>query len=133
MSGPYAAAKAYVQAVVEPVGSANTCSSGIGTQTWLIPANADNTVAPTIEPTNWSVLGAFTDPTDGASCAGWCGPATQWPPTRPISRHRTTLLVGPPTGPAPYGASARVDGTMLILAPTAIPAAPAPIAVSREP
>ncbi len=112
---PYAAAKAYVQAVVEPVGSPNACSSGIGTQTWLIPANADNTVAPTLEPTNWSVLGAFTDPTDGSFVRWivWTGNEVDAYKAN-FSTH-STLLVGPPTGPAPT-VIARQDGNAVIVA-----------------
>lgn len=111
---PYAAAKAYVQAVVEPVGSTNPCSSGIGTQTWLIPANADNTVTPILEPTNWSVLGAFTDPTDESFVRWvvWTGNAVV--AYKANFAAATTLLVGPATGPAPSVIS-RVDGTMFIL------------------
>ena len=110
---PYAAAKAYVQAIVEPVGSLNTCASGVGTQTWLIPANADNTVAPIIEPSNWSVLGAFTDPTDESFVRWvvWTGNAVA--AYKANFSSSTTLLVGPPTGPAP-GVLARQDGTILL-------------------
>lgn len=111
---PFAAAKAYVQAIVEPTGSANTCASGVGTQTWLIPANADNTVAPTIEPTNWSVIGAFTDPTDGSFVRWivWTGNAVA--AYKANFSSSTTLLVGPPTGPAP-NLIGRVDGDALLL------------------
>ncbi len=112
---PYAAAKAYVQAVVEPVGSANACASGIGTQTWLIPANADNTVAPTIEPTNWSVIGAFTDPTDGSFVRWVVWAGNEVDAYKANFNGRTTLLVGPPTGPAP-AVLARMDGNLLISA-----------------
>ncbi|HEV7163885.1 MAG TPA: hypothetical protein VGO35_00670 [Gammaproteobacteria bacterium] len=110
---PYAAAKAYVQAVVEPTGSLNACASGIGTQTWLIPANADNTVAPIIEPTNWSVLGAFTNPVDESFVRWvvWTGNAVV--AYKANFSSATTLLVGPPTGPAPAVFS-RVDGTMFL-------------------
>lgn len=110
---PYAAAKAYVQAVVEPVGSPNTCASGVGTQTWLIPANATSASAPIIEPTNWSVLGAFTDPTDESFVRWvvWTGNAVAAYKANFASS--TTLLVGPPTGPAPVVFS-RVDGTMFL-------------------
>ena len=112
---PFAAAKAYVQAVVEPVGSPDACSSGLGTQTWLIPANADNTVAPTLEPTNWRVLGAFTDPTDGSFVRWivWSGNSVDAYKAN-FATH-TTLLVGPPTGPAPI-LLARMDGNMLVSA-----------------
>ncbi len=111
---PYAAAKAYVQAIVEPVGSANTCASGIGTQTWLIPASADNTVAPIMEPTNWTVLGAFTDPTDESFVRWvvWTGNAVA--AYKANFNTSTTLLVGPPTGTAP-SVVARQDGTILLL------------------
>ena len=111
---PFAAAKAYVQAIVEPVGSANTCASGIGTQTWLIPASADNTVAPIMEPSNWSVLGAFTDPTDESFVRWvvWTGNAVA--AYKANFSSSTTLLVAPPTGAAPTLIS-REDGTMLLL------------------
>ena len=112
---PYAAARAYVQAVVEPVGSGNTCASGVGTQTWLIPANADNTVAPTIEPTNWSVIGAFTDPTDGGFVRWVVWSGNEVDAYKANFSGRTTLLVGPPTGPAP-AVLARQDGNMIISA-----------------
>jgi hypothetical protein len=112
---PYAAAKAYVQAVVEPVGSSNTCASGVGTQTWLIPASADNTVAPTLEPTNWSVLGAFTDPTDGSFVRWVVWSGNEVDAYKANFNGRTTLLVGPPTGPAPT-VLARQGGDMVIAA-----------------
>ena len=114
---PYAAAKAYVQAVVEPVGSSNTCASGIGTQTWLIPANADNTVAPTIEPSNWNVIGAFTDPTDGSFVRWVVWSGNEVDAYKANFTGRTTLLVGPPTGPSPT-ALARMDGNMVISSPS---------------
>jgi hypothetical protein len=113
---PYAAAKAYVQAVVEPVGSANACASGLGTQTWLIPANADNTVAPILEPTNWTVLGAFTDPTDGSFVRWVVWSGNEVEAYKANFTTRTTLLVGPPTGPAP-AVLARQDGNMVISSP----------------
>ncbi|HEY1773647.1 MAG TPA: hypothetical protein VGH91_10700 [Gammaproteobacteria bacterium] len=113
---PYAATKAYVQAVVEPVGSSNTCTSGIGTQTWLIPANADNTVAPTIEPTNWSVIGAFTDPTDGSFVRWIVWSGNEVDAYKANFTGRTTLLVGPATGPAP-NVLARMDGNIVLSAP----------------
>jgi hypothetical protein len=112
---PFAAAKAYVQAVVEPVGSANTCNSGLGTQTWLIPANADNTVAPTLEPTNWNVLGAFTDPTDGSFVRWIVWTGNEVDAYKANFTGRTTLLVGPPTGPSPT-TIARQDGNAIIVA-----------------
>lgn len=112
---PFAAAKAYVQAVVEPIGSANTCSSGLGTQTWLIPANADNTVAPTLEPTNWNVLGAFTDPTDGSFVRWIVWTGNEVDAYKANFTGRTTLLVGPPTGPSPT-TIARQDGNAIIVA-----------------
>ena len=112
---PYAAAKAYVQAVVEPIGSANTCNSGLGTQTWLIPANADNTVAPTIEPSNWNVIGAFTDPTDGSFVRWIVWSGNEVDAYKANFTGRTTLLVGPPTGPAP-NTIARQDGNAIIVA-----------------
>ena len=112
---PFAAAKAYVQAVVEPVGSPNACASGIGTQTWLIPASADNTVAPTLEPTNWSVIGAFTDPTDGSFVRWVVWTGNEVDAYKANFATHTTLLVGPPTGPAPT-VFARMDGNLLISA-----------------
>ena len=111
---PYAAAKAYVQAVVEPTGSPNSCASGVGTQTWLIPANATAASAPTIEPANWSVLGAFTDPADGSFVRWivWSGNAVY--AFKANFTGATLLLVGPPTGPAPT-LIARVDGNAYLL------------------
>jgi len=110
---PYAAAKAYVQAVVEPVGSPNACASGIGTQTWLIPASADNTVAPTLEPANWQVIGAFTDPTDGSFVRWVVWSGNEVDAYKANFTGRSTLLVGPPTGPAP-GVLARQDGNIVL-------------------
>lgn len=111
---PYAATKAYVEALVEPVGSSNTCASGVGIQTWLIPANANDTVAPIVEPTNWRVLGAFTDPTDDSFVRWivWTGNAVAaYKANFTIS---STLLVGPPTGVAPTLIS-RVNGDAYIV------------------
>lgn len=111
---PFAAAKAYVQALVEPVGSADTCASGTGMQTWLIPANADGTVAPTIEPQNWAVLGAFTDPTNDSFVRWivWTGNAVA--AYKANFSSSTTLLVGPPAGIAPT-LIGRVDGNAYLL------------------
>lgn len=113
---PFAASKSYVQAVVEPTGSLNNCASGLGMQTWLIPASADNTVAPTIEPANWSVLGAFTDTGNGSfvNWIVWTGNEVDSYGAN-FSSH-TTLLVGPPAGPAPqlFG---REDGTAFLRSP----------------
>lgn len=111
---PFAAAKAYVQAIVEPTGSTNSCASGIGTQTWLIPANADSTVAPIMEPTNWTVLGAFTDPTDESFVRWIVWTGNEVDAYKANFGVHTSLLVGPPTGPAPTLIS-RQDGTMLLL------------------
>lgn len=61
----YNPSTSYVQATVEPVGSTDSCASGLSVQTWLISAGADGTVAPTVEPANWLVLGAFTN-SDGS-------------------------------------------------------------------
>jgi hypothetical protein len=110
----YAANLSYVQAKVEPVGSPNTCASGLGIVSWLIPANATGTTAPTLEPTNWTVLGAFTNPSDG-SFVRWI----VWTGNEVVAYaanfvNQTTLLVGPPTGPAPT-LLARVDGTAYLL------------------
>ena len=98
---PYAVNKAYVQAVVEPVGSGNTCASGIGTQTWLIPANADDTVAPILEPGNWSVMGAFTDPVTGNFVRWIVWTGNEVDAYKANFGNHSTLLVGPPAGPAP--------------------------------
>ncbi|HSN18831.1 MAG TPA: hypothetical protein VLV87_11565 [Gammaproteobacteria bacterium] len=110
---PYAAAKAYVQAVVEPVGSTNTCASGIGMQTWLIPANANSSTTPIIEPTHWQVIGAFTDPTDGSFVRWVVWSGNELEAYRANFTGRTTLLVGPPTGPAPL-VLARQDGNIML-------------------
>ena len=114
---PYAAARAYVQAVVEPTGSTNTCASGVGTQTWLIPANADSSVVPTIEPANWAVLGAFTDPADEDFVRWIVWTGNQVDAYKANFTHQTTLVVGPAAGPAPalFG---RVDGNAFLLAPS---------------
>lgn len=111
---PFAAAKAFVQAVVEPIGSGSTCASGVGTQTWLFSINADGTTAPTLEPTNWTVLGAFTDPTTEAFVKWlvWTGNSVDVYKNN-FTTH-LTVLVGPPTGPAP-GVISRVDGTALVV------------------
>ncbi|MGE5625820.1 MAG: hypothetical protein ACM3ZT_09765 [Bacillota bacterium] len=110
---PFAANRAYVQAVVEPVGSVNTCASGVGIQTWLIPANATAATAPTIEPTNWSVLGAFTNPTDGSFVRWIVWTGNEVDAYTSNFANRSTLLVGPPTGPAPT-LIGRVDGNAFI-------------------
>ena len=112
---PYAAARAYVQAVVEPVGSPNACSSGIGMQTWLIPANADSTVPPTIEPSNWAVIGAFTDPTDASFVRWIVWTGNEVDAYKANFGSHTTLLVGPPAGPAP-AVYANVSGDALLVA-----------------
>ncbi|HEV2111284.1 MAG TPA: hypothetical protein VGT99_08015, partial [Gammaproteobacteria bacterium] len=114
---PYAAARAFVQAVVEPTGSTNTCASGVGTQTWLIPANADSSVAPTIEPANWTVLGAFTDPTDSAFVRWIVWTGNEVDAYKANFGVHSTLLVGPSAGPAP-ALIGRVDGNALLLAPS---------------
>ena len=114
---PYAASRAFVQAVVEPTGSTNTCASGVGTQTWLIPANAASTTAPIIEPANWAVLGAFTDPTDQAFVRWIVWTGTEVDAYKANFSSRTTLLVGPAAGPAP-NLIGRVDGNALLLAPS---------------
>ena len=113
---PFAAAKAYVQAVVEPAGSTNTCDSGIGTQTWLIPANATSTTAPIIEPQNWTVLSAFTDPTDESFVRWIVWTGNEVVAYKANFSSQTTLLVGPPAGPAP-AVLGRVDGNAFLLAP----------------
>lgn len=97
---PYTATGSYVQVVVEPVGSSETCASGLGTQTWLIPASADGSVTPAIEPANWSVLGAFTDNSGNFNrWLVWSGSAVL--AYMANFTEPTTLLVGPPAGPAP--------------------------------
>jgi hypothetical protein len=111
---PFAAARAFVQAVVEPVGSANTCADNLGTQTWLIPANATASTPPTIKPSFWTVLGAFTDPADGTFVKWivWSGNELD---TYPANFSKaTTLFVGPPAGAAP-NLALRVDGVGLLL------------------
>ena len=111
---PFASARAFVQAVVEPIGSPSTCASGLGTQTWLFRITADGTTAPTLEPTNWTVLGAFTDPTSEAFVKWlvWTGNSVDVY----VSNFTThlTVLVGPPTGAAP-GVLSRVDGTAILV------------------
>lgn len=110
---PFAAARSFVQAVVEPVGSANTCASGVGTQTWLIPANATAATAPMIEPGNWAVLGAFTNPTDGSFVRWIVWTGNEVVAYKANFSSATTLLVGPPAGPAPEVLS-RVDGNAVL-------------------
>ncbi|HEX7964867.1 MAG TPA: hypothetical protein VF651_04030 [Gammaproteobacteria bacterium] len=114
---PFAAAKAYVQAVVEPVVSVNDCASGLGTQTWLIPAGADASTAPMIQPAHWTVLGAFTDPTDDSFVRWvvWTGNSVDAYKAN-FSSH-TTLLVGPPAGPAPF-VLGRQDGVAFLVSPS---------------
>ena len=111
---PFMAAKAYIQAVVEPMGSVNTCASGVGTQTWLIPANATAATAPTIEPAHWAVIGAFTSPVDGSFVRWVVWTGNQVVAYKANFTGGTTLLVGPPAGPAPT-VSGRVDGDMFLL------------------
>lgn len=110
---PFVPGKAYVQAVVEPTGSVNTCASGIGKQTWLIPANATSATAPTIEPANWAVLGAFTDPTDGSFVRWIVWTGNEVDAYKANFTAATTLLVGPPAGPAP-ALIGRVDGNAFV-------------------
>ncbi len=98
---PFAPTRGYVQAVIEPPGSANPCSSGIGQQTWLIRADADATVSPTIQPSNWSVLGAFTNPTTDAFVRWFVWTGNEVNSYNANFTVQTTLLVGPPAGPAP--------------------------------
>lgn len=110
---PYGPNRSYVQAVVEPVGSVNTCASGLGMQTWLLQASADGTTAPILEPSNWRVLGAFTDPTDDSFVRWivWSGNSVDAYKANFVGH--VTLLVGPPAGPAPT-AIARVGGTLFL-------------------
>ena len=113
---PFAASKSYVQAVVEPTGSVNACASGIGMQTWLIPASADNTTAPTLEPANWAVLGAFTDTGNGSFVDWIVWTGNEVDSYGPNFSTHTTLLVGPPAGPAPILVS-REDSTAFLRSP----------------
>lgn len=110
---PYGPNRSYVQAVVEPVGSSNACASGLGMQTWLLPASADGTTAPTLEPAHWRVLGAFTDPTDDSFVRWivWSGDSVDAYKANFVGH--VTLLVGPPAGPAPT-VIARVGGTVFL-------------------
>lgn len=59
----------YLEAVVIPSGSGD-CTTDTATQTWLIPASADATTTPIIEPAGWDALTAFADLADG-SFHGW--------------------------------------------------------------
>lgn len=111
---PYAANRSFVQAKIEPVGSPNTCASGLGVVTWLIPANATGATAPILQPSNWTVLGAFTDPATGnfVRWIVWTGNEVSAFSGNFVTE--TTLLVGPPTGPAPT-LIGRLDGTAYLL------------------
>jgi len=111
---PYTAVRSYVQAVVEPVGSTNTCASGLGTQTWLIPANATAATAPMVEPGNWSVLGAFTNPTTGAFVRWILWTGNEVVSATANFASQSPLLVGPPAGPAP-SLIGRLDGNAILL------------------
>ena len=110
---PYGPSRSYVQAVVEPVGSLNTCASGNGMQTWLLPASADGTTAPTLEPAQWRVLGAFTDPANDSFVRWivWSGNSVDAYKANFVGH--VTLLVGPPAGTAPT-VIARVAGTVFL-------------------
>jgi hypothetical protein len=46
------------------------CTSGAGTQSWLIPTTANKHTPPIIEPNGWNVLGAFANLSDG-TFQGW--------------------------------------------------------------
>ncbi|MGH8373390.1 MAG: hypothetical protein ACRETO_11765 [Gammaproteobacteria bacterium] len=65
----YKKASSYLQAVVIPSGSGD-CTTGVGTQSWLIPASANQHTAPTVETFGWKVLTAFATLADGAF-QGW--------------------------------------------------------------
>jgi hypothetical protein len=65
----YKKASSYLQAVVIPSGSGD-CATGIGTQSWLIPASANNHTAPVVESFGWKVLTAFATLADG-TFQGW--------------------------------------------------------------
>jgi hypothetical protein len=110
---PFAPARAFVQAVVEPVGSPNTCAQNLGTQTWLIPASATAAAAPTLRPSFWSVLGAFTDPATGAFSKWIIWTGNELDLDNAAFTRASTLLVGPPAGPAPVLAF-RLDGTAFV-------------------
>ncbi|HEX4383080.1 MAG TPA: hypothetical protein VH083_09035 [Myxococcales bacterium] len=110
---PFAPGRAFVQAVVEPVGSPNTCAQNLGTQTWLIPANATAAAAPTLRPSFWSVLGAFTDPATGAFNKWIIWTGNEIDTDNATFTRASTLLVGPPAGPAPV-LTFRLDGTAFI-------------------
>lgn len=113
---PYSGSTSYVEAVVEPTGSTNSCASGVGTQTWLIPAGADGLLPPTIEPANWSVLGAFTDTSGNFNrWIVWNGSAVltyQENFTGP-----TTVLSNAPVGAAPQ-VLGRQSGYAILLFPS---------------
>lgn len=66
---PYQDTTSYLQAVVIASGSGD-CTAGSGTQTWLIPASADSSTVPVIEPAGWNVLTALAGLSDG-SFHGW--------------------------------------------------------------
>jgi hypothetical protein len=112
---PFAPARSYVQAVVQPVGSPNTCADNVGTQTWLIAANATATTAPILRPSFWSVLGAFTDPSTGAFVKWIIWTGNEVDTDNANFTKASTLLVGPPAGPAPFLLS-RSAGTAFLLA-----------------
>jgi hypothetical protein len=65
----YQKASSYLQAIVIPSGSGD-CTTGVGTQSWLIPASANKNTAPVVEPNGWNVLTAFSTLADG-SFQGW--------------------------------------------------------------
>ena len=117
---PFAAARAYVQAVVEPAGSTNSCASNVGTQTWLIPVNATAAVTPILRPSFWTVLGAFTDPSTGTFVKWIIWTGNEVDTDNANFTRASTLLVGPPAGPAPSLLS-RSDGTAFLLSEVAGP------------
>ncbi|HEX5340333.1 MAG TPA: hypothetical protein VFX47_05585 [Gammaproteobacteria bacterium] len=63
---PFGQGASYVIAQVIPAGSSGDCSIAADQQTWLIPANAGASTAPTIKSSDWSVLSAFWNPSTGA-------------------------------------------------------------------
>ena len=112
---PFNESKAFVQAIVQPVGSPNTCADNLGTVTWLIPASAGARTAAIVEPAFWNVLGAFTDPADGKFVEWLVWTGTEVAAYSDDFRSHRPILTGIPQGFGPVP-MLRIDSTFFLSA-----------------
>jgi hypothetical protein len=96
----FVAGSSYVMAVVAPEAT-DSCAAGT-TQTWLIPANAGATTPPLLEPPNWTVLGAFTDPVTDQFLRYIVWTGTELDSTNASFGGATRISAALPAGPAPF-------------------------------